>query len=217
MSDFERWEDELLATGAVRLRTQQSKNVWAIVGCLGFVAAGIFLAMEGRWLVAALAVGFFGVIGLPALAYQLVRPRDVHVTPIQVDVAGTVLPWAQVRGVELGEIVAQRMVVLRLTDDGGAAADVQLGAWARRFQSANRKILGGHALALPTQLRADHQELAAWLALVHHRRVTPSEPVQDTAGWDPDAPAQTHQPPRPAPAPDDHTRFMPPSVRGTRS
>jgi len=220
MSDFERWDRELLTSGQVRLRTKQSKNLWALLGCLAFTAAGLWMLMEGNCLVAVLAVGFFGVLGIPALGYQILRPRDVHVTPADVRVDRVVLPWWQVAAVQVVTVMNQQTVVLRLTEQGARTVDGGLLPWVRRFQGANARLLGGPVLALPNQLAGDKQQMAAWLAVVHGRSLTPQGPGDPVAGES----AQGRRPePGVAPGadpgagPDDHTRFMPPGTRQSRA
>jgi hypothetical protein len=216
MSDFERWDRELLTSGRVRLRTKRSKNLWALLGSLAFTVVGIWAATDGAWLVAVLAIGFFGVLGLPAIGYQIVRPRDVHVTSADVRVDRVVLPWWQVTAVEVVTVANQPTVVLRLTEDGRTTVDAGLSSWVRRFQSANAKLLGGPVLALPAQLGGDKHETGAWLARVHHRAVTPPEPAERTveAARAEDAAAPDLGSDL---APDDHTRFMPPGMRSPRA
>lgn len=215
MSDFERWDRELLTSGQVRLRTNQSKVLWVLLGCLAFTAVGVWAALDGAWLVAVLAIGFFGVLGIPAVAYLLVRPRDVHVTPADVRVDRVVLPWWQVIAVQVVTIMNQQTVVLRLTEEGARTVNGGLLPWVRRFQGANAKLLGGPVLALPNQLAGDKQQMAAWLALVHGRSLAPQEPGDRLAG-DIIEPRRSEHGVSPGTAPDDHTRFMPPGMRPPR-
>ncbi|GAA4286535.1 hypothetical protein [Georgenia daeguensis] len=215
MPDLERWDRELLASGQVRLRTKQSKNLWALLGCLGFTAVGVWAAADGAWLVAVLAVGFFGGLGIPAIGYQIVRPRDVHVTPADVRVDRVVLPWRQVIAVQVVTIMNQQTVVLRLTGEGARTVDGGLLSWVRRFQGANAKLLGGPVLALPTQLAGDKQQMGIWLALVHGRSSAPQDPGDQWAG-DTVEPRGSEHGVGPEPAPEDHSRFMPPGTRPPR-
>jgi hypothetical protein len=210
MSDFERWDHQLQRPGGVRLRTRRSKNVWALFGCLAFTAVGLWAAADGSWLVAVLAIGFFGVIGIPSILLQMLRPRDVHVTPTELRIDRVVLPWDQVTGVELLTIANQSSVVLRLTDEGDRAVDAGLNPYVRRFQRANAKLLGGPVLALPAQLGGDRQEMAAWLAVVHGRATTPgpARTVRAEPEPEPQHPALDRNP-----GPDDHARFMPPGTQ----
>ncbi|WP_127130479.1 hypothetical protein [Georgenia sp. SYP-B2076] len=210
MSDIEIWESELRTTGQVRLSTSRRHNVLALLGCLAFTAVGVALARESLF-VAVLAVGFFGVIGIPVMIVQLVKPRDVVVTATEVRfTSGLAVPWQQVAAVEIGALQRQTMILLRMTPDGAPQVKAQYGAVQRALAPANDGITGGPTVTLPVQLRADKAHLGAWLTGVHYRAVM-NEPDAEIVLSDGDD--DTDDDPT---SPGDDTRFMPPEMRPPR-
>ena len=212
MSDIEIWESELRSAGQVRLRTSARHNILVLLGCLAFTAVGTAMFRESP-LVGVLAVSFFGVLGIPVVVMQLVRPRDVVVTPTEVRLsAGPTVPWHQVASVELGTLQRQTMILLRLTPDGAPHVKAQQGAVHRALAPANDAITGGPTVTLPVQLRADKVNLGAWLTGVHYRVVMdePDAEIVLSDGTDDTDEAAA------APVPDDGTRLMPPETRPTQ-
>lgn len=148
--------------------------------CILFAFVGLGMAFGdtgiggtiGGWA----AVLFFGVLGIPLMAAKTVRPTpqlkvraDRGVWLAQGD--STWLAWPDIEAVTLGEVSGQQMVALAVDAQLYERRFAESSAITQGLSAANEKVIGGPALAIPTNLPIKPTVLADWLAAEHAERV----------------------------------------------
>jgi hypothetical protein len=147
------------------------------VGTLIFAVVGMLmlLAPDGGWslrILGGVTVGFFGVLGIPSLARQLLEAGS----PVVIDAEGIHvprgfdLPWHEMRSVGVFNVRGARTVSLGV---GHAYLQRWLtgrSPFMRLLTGANRALVGEDAFSLPSTLKADADTLAHWIGEETARR-----------------------------------------------
>lgn len=164
------WDHELATTGRVTLRPSRDKMILALLGTLAFTAIGLVMILmpDAPWavrIVGVVAVGFFGVIGIPSLIRQFVLAG----APVVIDAAGihiprqVDLPWHELRSVGVFNVRRTRIVTLGV-DDAFLQEWLAHRSRATRWLAAgNRTLTRDDAFALPGTLRVDVEALVHWI------------------------------------------------------
>lgn len=163
------WDHELATTGQVTLHPSRGKMILALLGAVAFTTIGLVLVFgpDMWWPVRAvgvLAVGVFGVIGIPSLIRQyidagspvVIDATGIHI-PHQVD-----LPWHELRSVGVFSVRRTRTVTLG-ADEAFTQAWLARRSRFTRWMAAANQTLTHDAFALPGTLRVDAAALALWI------------------------------------------------------
>jgi len=175
-SSFPEWDHTFDSTGTLHFRTGRHVPVLALLGCLVFVAAGLWMLGVERPLAAiagVLAVLFFGVVGIPASVYLIFNPRILTFTATGVQISRRpLIPWKAVAGA--GHITQGPQVhcVLRLTPEGMAAYEGALTGTAARVDASQKSYAGGDGVFFPPYLPASPRDIAAWVNANRQRLAT---------------------------------------------
>lgn len=86
---------------------------------------------------------FFGVVGIPALVRRSRRSITLVVTPHEVRLQHSTVPWTDTLGVTLDVVARQKLVSLRLTDKGYDTLRSASSTGMRWLSSANVTVMGG--------------------------------------------------------------------------
>lgn len=178
---------------SVVLRSRRGALVAALMGAAAFAAAGLWIVIASLTgaldvdgpirtaigvVIGALAVGFFGVLGIPVLARRIRHAsRAVVLAPLGLTIEGRgAVAWRDVLAVRAG--AGELLVVVAPT---AYAADLA-SRWVldRWMQRANRAFRGS-ALALPRLEGVSSRELALW---IEHARAAHllGQPLADRGG-----------------------------------
>lgn len=171
-----RWDAELVAVGRAQVRGSRARAGLLVLGCLAFVAAGVWMWAAGGVLervVAVVAVVFFGALGLPVGVRQLLRPARLEVTRAGLrgdGVRGQAvdLAWSDVEQVAVWAVDRNRFVVLLLTPEAAARRRAD-DAGARGVLTAVDEDLVGAPHVMVPGTYARPERLAAWLERVRAR------------------------------------------------
>lgn len=166
-------DQQLAQTGKVVISQARQRLVVAFLGVLAFVVLGVWLISIDQVVIGWLAVGFFGILGIPALIVQLTRPRRVTVTRSGIGIGGLPpVPWPEIAGIGVIEIHGTPVAMVELTDEGRTRVAEASSAGTRALQRMNDNVAGRPALSLPAGLDADLEELLTWLVTVRERSLT---------------------------------------------
>lgn len=169
MTSAVHYDQQLAQAGTVVISQARRRIVVAILGAVAFVAAGLWLISIGQVVIGWLSIGFFGILGIPALIVQMWRPRRVTVTRSDIGIGDLPpVPWSETVGIGVFERRGTRIGMVELTDEGKTRIGAS-GAGIRALQRMNDQIVGRPTLSLPAGLDADFDELLDWLVTVRGR------------------------------------------------
>ncbi|WP_460768996.1 hypothetical protein [Mariniluteicoccus flavus] len=156
-------------TGRVVLAASRTRLGIALVACLVFTAIGVWALTDGRWLLAALAIGFFGVVCLPAIAWQFARPPRMVVDRRGLTLEGRrpqVFAWHDVVGFGLTQASRTQLVGMALEPRAHRVWLDGLPAARRAVEAADSALLGVPSVTLPNTF-APPGDLVELLATIH--------------------------------------------------
>lgn len=165
-------DQELLHERQVVFTQRRQRMSLGLLGCLAFVALGVLLIYIGAWPLGVITIIFFGVIGIPAIVVQMIRPRTVTVTADSVEITGCPpLPWTATTGLRVFSTRGTDVGFIGLTAHGQAHITAHMNVARRLLHRANTRLLKEPGIALPHGLNIHVHQLLDWLALVRERAV----------------------------------------------
>lgn len=158
------------STGRVEIPADRRRLMLALLGCVAFCAAGVWIIGAGHIVIGWITIAFFGVIGIPAIILQMVRLQRVVLTSEHIEFEGVPpVPWALITAVAPFDVHGTRIVVLGLTPEGDELVTQSFVGAKRALYRANHALFGGPALALPTTLTAKTDILLELITQAHHQ------------------------------------------------
>lgn len=169
--DSHLWDDALQHQGRLILATARGKVTLLLLVSVTFTLAGIAMigAGGGTTIIAILAVVFFGVLGIPVLAWRVVTRRPVTVIdPQGIAIDDVRVGWGEVRSIRVFD-APTRIVLLDTTPEAAARLTAGRSFWQRGSAHLNTQVTGHTSLALPTDQGVDPDAFAGWLISLHDR------------------------------------------------
>lgn len=170
-TDFQLWDDTLQHRGRLVLSTARGKVTLLLLVSITFTVAGIAMIGTGggATIIAILAVVFFGVLGIPVLAWRVVTRRPVTVIdPQGIAIDNVRVGWDEIRSIRVFD-APTRIVLLDTTPDAEARLTTARSLWQRGLARLNTQLTGHTSFALPTDQGVDPDAFAGWLASLHDR------------------------------------------------
>lgn len=153
------------ATLPVEYQPGRLRQAGLLLIALVFTALGVIFLASGEVLmigVGVVTIGFFGVLGVPALVWQAMqRPVMVRLTEDGVELhERPFVPWSEIEDVEVRTVAGARMVVFLLRDGAVTrlTAGRPTGASAMRNDT---RVIGRDAVATSPSVRGGPRRLAA--------------------------------------------------------
>jgi hypothetical protein len=172
MARFRAWDDQLLLHDRLEIGHRRVRLALLSLLGVGFVLLGAVMAAGGSGadrVVGCFCVLLFGwsavVVGRQAMRGGLavvVTSREVGAAADS-PLGGWAVPWASVRGARVYRLRGSSYVVVSVDPGWYAAWLRDAGPVRRLLARANRPFLGSAALAMPGQIAADTDLLAAWI------------------------------------------------------
>lgn len=177
-SDTNFWDQQFERDGYVQFHGSRPQMLAAMAGCLVFTVIGVLLATLDNPPPAArvllvpysgyLAIAFFGVVGIPVIAWRLISGRP-H---LRVDASGIVVDHDGLGWDDIDQIVPYRnTVVVTLTQQAYAKRRNGRSAIRMKIDDANRRLFGRPAwlASISSVAGAPPPALSQWLSAMHER------------------------------------------------
>lgn len=171
------WDRQLTSFGKVELRPSRLSLLLLLLAAIVFTVIGVTMLFSDdvtgmMSLVAVLAIGFFGVIGIPALIRQFLRADQ----PVVIDCSGVqlpfkpLIPWDEIQSTGVFASSGAKSVAIEVSPGYLERYQANESGVMRKLTSANSALTRLTAIYLPNTLRADADSLAGWLAMVAERQ-----------------------------------------------
>ncbi len=168
---FHDLEQALAVNGSVTLTQPRLRMILMLPLAAAFTGAGILMVMNEVWF-GWVAIGFFGILGIPAILWQIAHPRTTVVTAQGIAIhKNPPVPWTQTDGVEQFGASSNRLIVIMLTPEFHDHMRSQKSPAQRALQSANNVSVGAPSVALPSPLPFKADLVQAWLETVRWRAI----------------------------------------------
>lgn len=165
------WLNQFWSTGQVVVNGSRGKLIFALIACVVFAVAGIAMIFADQlgWGLAALV--FFGLLGVPAIGYQVMNPSRVVVDRQGVSLTHAkrafTAVWPGIYSIGLWQQRGASMVQLFVDPRMEDAYRQSLTGIMRQAQKANQALAGGDpVIFLPANLEAGAEELSQFLHIV---------------------------------------------------
>ncbi|NNU27322.1 STM3941 family protein [Isoptericola sediminis] len=188
MNAVEKWDQELLHDGEVRIVASRWRTAGHLALTLPFVAGGVWMWSDPdgvvELLLGALGTVFFG-LGLVLFPWRIVRPVSFVVTPAGVRYRSREYAWNDLVGVSSYSVASTDLLLLLLTGVAAERVASSSSPLKRTLMRRNEAMIGGPNVSIPGPFR-HHAELVGWLEATRRRHGSRSsrrgQPGSDTSG-----------------------------------
>lgn len=151
----------LRTTGIVVIRGSRTKLILLLPLAVLFVIAGVALIATRdpfHVIIGAVTIVFFGVICIPVILWQLLRPRELRIDREGITILPakppTTIPWGAVNGIIEFQVSSTKNLLVAVDAEFERVYADSLNPASRRLHEANKALVGGQpAVTLPANFQ----------------------------------------------------------------